>query len=185
MTSSLSLYCCRACERESKLAYAKAGGSADDYEAAMVAGAIAKGADTMGSCVDTELKKVGITDFDAAKPRDTQRAFRACEQQAKAAFEKAGGPSTRRPSSSGFPQFHSTCMRVPQVVGAPHRVLGHPCLHGYGPLMACFVCVQHDNVIVYTKSFYKLLLFQRTLVLSPCHRLDRGLRGGPGRGCHG
>ena len=66
-------------------------GSTEDYEAALVAGATAKGADAMGTCVNTQLKRANVTSFDKATPGQVDAAVLKCEASAEQAFEKAGG----------------------------------------------------------------------------------------------
>ena len=65
--------------------------SKEDFVMALVAGATTKGADAMGTCVNTQLKRAKVASFDKATPGQVDAAFLKCEASAQQAFEKAGG----------------------------------------------------------------------------------------------
>ena len=121
------------CDKQAMQAFQKAGGSVDDFEMAMAAGAMTKGADQMGKCVDTELKKINITNFNKASMAQQDAAFEKCDSTAMLAFEKAGGVRPPLRASQQLTRY-ATCRLETELSFAPS------CLRCIGARIIVGVC---------------------------------------------
>eukprot|EP00928_Gymnodinium_smaydae_P046279 TRINITY_DN3082_c0_g1_i3.p1 TRINITY_DN3082_c0_g1~~TRINITY_DN3082_c0_g1_i3.p1 ORF type:complete len:2110 (+),score=555.97 TRINITY_DN3082_c0_g1_i3:87-6332(+) len=78
------------CAAEAKSLYEAAGGNPDEWELAQREGAQKKSADKMRVCIEEAAQQAG-KGVDEASKADMRKWVRACEEDAKAAFEAAGG----------------------------------------------------------------------------------------------